>query len=73
LRLVVVQRVGERVVGAGEQRYRLVTEHTSDLVTRHCRERLADHKVPRSIVFVEMLPRNARGKLDREALARLTA
>jgi long-chain acyl-CoA synthetase len=44
-----------------------------DAVTRHCRERLADHEVPRSIVFVEMLPRNARGKLDREALARLTA
>lgn len=35
LRLVVVQRVGEHIVGAGEQRYRLVTEHTADLVTRH--------------------------------------
>jgi acyl-CoA synthetase (AMP-forming)/AMP-acid ligase II len=46
---------------------------TYETVARHCRERLAEHKVPRSIVFVEALPRNARGKLDREALAALSA
>jgi long-chain acyl-CoA synthetase len=42
-------------------------------VVRHCRERLADHKVPRSIVFVDALPRTPRGKLDRQALLALTA
>lgn len=36
-----------------------------------CRERLSPHKVPRSVVFVEALPRNARGKLDRAALGAL--
>ncbi len=46
---------------------------TYETVARHCRARLAEHKVPRSIVFVEALPRNARGKLDREALAALSA
>jgi long-chain acyl-CoA synthetase len=33
-----------------------------------CREHLAAHKVPRSIVRVASLPRNARGKIDRVAL-----
>ena len=42
-----------------------------EAVSRHCREHLAEHKVPRSIVFVEQLPRNARGKLDRQALLAL--
>lgn len=30
---------------------------------RHCRESLADYKVPRRITFVESLPRNAMGKV----------
>jgi acyl-CoA synthetase (AMP-forming)/AMP-acid ligase II len=34
-----------------------------------CRARLAGHKVPRSIVCLEAIPRNARGKIDRIALA----
>ncbi len=33
-----------------------------------CRERLAAHKVPRSVLFVRELPRTERGKLDRKAL-----
>lgn len=33
-----------------------------------CSARLAPHKRPRSVVFVERLPRTARGKLDRAAL-----
>jgi len=37
----------------------------------HCRERLSPHKVPRSVVFVEELPRTDRGKLDRAALSSL--
>jgi long-chain acyl-CoA synthetase len=34
-----------------------------------CRERLAGHKVPRSIVRLPEIPRTARGKVDRAALA----
>ena len=36
-----------------------------------CRTHLAEHKVPRSLVFVDALPRTSRGKIDRAALAAL--
>ena len=39
-------------------------------LTTWCRHRLADHKVPRSIVFVDAIPRTPRGKIDRSALLR---
>lgn len=42
-------------------------------VVQWCQARLADHKVPRSIVIVDALPRTARGKIDRAALATLAA
>jgi len=38
-------------------------------VASWCRERLAGHKVPRSIVRLPDIPRTARGKVDRAALA----
>ena len=38
-------------------------------VASWCRERLSGHKVPRSIVRLESIPKNARGKTDRAALA----
>jgi acyl-CoA synthetase (AMP-forming)/AMP-acid ligase II len=34
-----------------------------------CRARLAAFKVPRQFVFVDALPRNATGKIDRTAIA----
>jgi long-chain acyl-CoA synthetase len=37
-------------------------------VAAWCRPRLAEHKVPRSIALVEVLPRTSRGKIDRAAL-----
>ena len=37
-------------------------------VIAHCRARLADYKVPRSLALVRELPRTERGKLDRSAL-----
>ena len=37
-------------------------------VTRHCRERLAGFKAPRTVVFVEELPRNAMGKVLRHVV-----
>lgn len=36
-----------------------------------CRKNLARHKIPRSVVFVEAIPRTGRGKLDRAALVAL--
>ena len=44
------------------------TSLTYAAVASWCRERLAGHKVPRSIVRLEAIPRNARGKIDRAAL-----
>jgi acyl-CoA synthetase (AMP-forming)/AMP-acid ligase II len=37
-------------------------------VVAWCRSRLADHKVPRSVVIVDAIPRTARGKVDSSAL-----
>jgi long-chain acyl-CoA synthetase len=42
-------------------------------VTTWCRERLAAHKVPRSILRLSAIPRTARGKIDRAALLAATA
>lgn len=41
-----------------------------DRVLAWCRDRLADHQVPRSVVLVESLPRTDRGKVDHAALER---
>ena len=48
---------------------RLSTEE----IVAWCRAHLSAHKVPRSVLLVETLPRNARGKLDRCALLALPA
>jgi len=34
----------------------------------YCRDKLANYKVPRSVVFVESLPRNASGKVTKQVL-----
>jgi acyl-CoA synthetase (AMP-forming)/AMP-acid ligase II len=34
----------------------------------YCRERLANFKVPRSVVLVDVLPRNAGGKVMKDVL-----
>jgi acyl-CoA synthetase (AMP-forming)/AMP-acid ligase II len=41
---------------------------TREEVLAWCRERLAAHKVPRSLILLPEIPRTARGKLDRAAL-----
>jgi acyl-CoA synthetase (AMP-forming)/AMP-acid ligase II len=42
---------------------------SSEDVIAHCGQFLAPFKTPKDVCFVEELPRNERGKLDREALA----
>lgn len=54
-RAIVVLKAGETV--------------TEDEVIEFCRENIASFKRPRSIVFVEELPRSALGKLSRKSLA----
>jgi long-chain acyl-CoA synthetase len=46
-----------------------LTLRAGDLI-RHARSHLADFKVPRSVDFMEQLPRNASGKLMKEPLRR---
>jgi long-chain acyl-CoA synthetase len=46
---------------------------TVEEVVAWCRARLSAHKVPRSVILVEALPRTARGKLDRCALLAMSA
>ncbi len=41
---------------------------TEEQIIEHLRARLAKYKIPRSVVFVEMLPRNAAGKVLKTVL-----
>ena len=42
-------------------------------VIRHVKERLANFKVPKRVRFLEELPRNAMGKVEKAELRRLLA
>jgi fatty-acyl-CoA synthase len=46
---------------------------TEDLIRAHCKERLAQFKVPKRVVFVEKLPKNPSGKLLKRELRQLYA
>ena len=48
---------------------RTETRPEGEEVLVFCRERLARYKVPRSLVWVDSLPRTAAGKVDRRAVA----
>ncbi len=68
--------LGVPVPGRSGERLRAVIacapgQLSVDQVLAWSRERLAPHKVPRSVILVPELPRTARGKLDRPALAAL--
>lgn len=41
---------------------------TEDAVKAHCGETLSPFKTPKQVIFVDALPKNDRGKLDRKAL-----
>jgi acyl-CoA synthetase (AMP-forming)/AMP-acid ligase II len=55
------ERMGE--VGRAYVRTRPGREVTAEELIAHCRERLANFKVPREVVFVDDFPRNAAGKV----------
>ncbi|MEO6192387.1 MAG: class I adenylate-forming enzyme family protein [Thermoanaerobaculia bacterium] len=69
--------LGVPLAGAGELLRAVVACRPGSLtageVVAWCRARLSAHKVPRSVILIEALPRNARGKLDRAALLALEA
>ncbi|MEW2352222.1 FadD3 family acyl-CoA ligase [Spirillospora sp. NPDC029432] len=60
------ERLGE--VARAYVRVRAGRSVTADELIAHCRERLANFKVPREVVFVEDLPKSAAGKVQRAAL-----
>lgn len=60
-------RMGE--VGRAYVTARSGVEPRAETLVAHCRERLAGFKVPRSVVVVSELPRNAAGKVDKAALS----
>jgi acyl-CoA synthetase (AMP-forming)/AMP-acid ligase II len=41
---------------------------SEDEIVRHCREFLADYKLPRHFVFVDTLPKGATGKVLKQEL-----
>ena len=67
------QAEGRSSWSAPEARARVVTTHGSAELAaelqEHVRARLSKHKYPRWIVFVDDLPKNDRGKVDKKALA----
>jgi long-chain acyl-CoA synthetase len=43
-------------------------EVSAEILIQHCRERIASYKKPKLVEFVEALPRNGAGQLDRAAV-----
>jgi acyl-CoA synthetase (AMP-forming)/AMP-acid ligase II len=65
------ERLGE--VGRAYVVLRPGTDLSEDDLVAYCRERLANYKVPRSVVFAGSLPRNGMGKVDKLALREIAA
>jgi long-chain acyl-CoA synthetase len=65
--------IGVTSPGGGEEIVRAVVACAAgrlnyQRVAAWCRHKLADHKVPRSVIIVDAIPRTSRGKIDRAAL-----
>jgi len=60
---VVVKESAKPRIASAAMRVRLRME-----LQAHVRQHLSKHKYPRSIVFIDDLPKNDRGKIDRRAL-----
>ncbi|MFC7165775.1 class I adenylate-forming enzyme family protein [Halospeciosus flavus] len=61
------ERVAALVVPAEDTESADESGLTADDVRAYCRDRLAGYKVPRTVVFVDSLPRTASGTVDRAA------
>jgi long-chain acyl-CoA synthetase len=46
---------------------------TADDIVAHCRQRIAGYKKPRSVIFVDELPRNSAGKVLKRHLGQLVS
>lgn len=62
-----VERVHALVVLSGQETETLETVTPEDII-EFCRERLARYKAPKSVEFVDSLPKNASGKIDKLVL-----
>ncbi|HEY4689007.1 MAG TPA: acyl-CoA synthetase [Anaerolineae bacterium] len=60
--------LGEQVVAVVVKRSDAHGPSAEDLVA-HCRDRIAAYKKPRRVIFVESLPRNALGKVQKQVIA----
>jgi malonyl-CoA/methylmalonyl-CoA synthetase len=60
------QDFGEKVVAAIALKSEI--NITPEVLIKHCKTRLASYKCPKQIFFVEQLPRNAMGKLQKNIL-----
>jgi long-chain acyl-CoA synthetase len=72
--LVAVGRVPDEVKGELARAYVVVkpgASVTADELVAHCRGRLAAYKLPRSVAFVDDLPKTSTGKIMRRELHRL--
>jgi len=56
---------GQRVVAVVSGDHESSTEETRARILDHCREQLANYKVPKKIEFVETIPRTHSGTVDR--------
>jgi malonyl-CoA/methylmalonyl-CoA synthetase len=62
---------GERICAAVELRRGSGEELTLDALQRWAKERIAPYKIPRTLLSVTVLPRNAMGKVTKPDVARL--
>ena len=46
---------------------------SADAIIAHCQAQVARYKVPKSVVFIDKLPRNAAGKVVKDALRQMDA
>jgi len=64
--------IGQSSARWGESPLAVVVKKKADLVEAdilsHCNEKLAKFKLPKAVVFTEILPRNANGKVLKKAL-----
>lgn len=62
---------GEKPIGFATLRENAQTDETA--IRAHCADRLSDFKIPARVIFLDDIPKNNRGKIDRAALTALWA